>query len=90
MSVKLESFGKFNSFIVSVQTDNKKELKSPTVAPICTQEPSIPYLIDKWIDIASENQETCLILAASLGASIIIYSIAKSVAEVVKVWRSNN
>jgi hypothetical protein len=90
MLVRSEDFGKSKSFIISSKADNKEELKSSNVDSICTQEPNIPCLINKSIEAAKENKEAGLILAASLGAAIIIYSISKSVSEVVKAWRSND
>lgn len=85
-----EEFEDYNSFIISSKADNKEELKSSNIDSICTQEPSIPCLIDKSIELAKENKETGLILATALGAAIIILSISKSVAEVVKAWRSKD
>jgi hypothetical protein len=55
---------------------------------VCTQEVSIPCLLNNSIEVVKENKEAALILAASLGTAIVIISISKAVATIVRAWRN--
>ncbi len=83
---KLEIFNQHDSSKTFIKTDEQRELKS-TVCTICTQEPALPCLLDKLTDIAIENKEAGLILSTAIAASIIIYAVSKSVAEIIVAWR---
>lgn len=68
---------------IFIATDNREELKNSTGCTICTQEPTLPCLIDKFSDIAIENKEAGLIIATSIGSSIILYIVFKSIFDLV-------
>jgi hypothetical protein len=52
----------------------------------CTQEVNIYCLLNKSMEMAKENKEAGLILAASLGTAIIINSISRAVTKIVRAW----
>ena len=53
-----------------------------------TEQPTVPYLIDKIADVALKHEGSALIFSSGIATSIIIYMIAKSAAEIIKAWRS--
>lgn len=55
---------------------------------IGTEQPTVPYLIDKIADVALKHEGSALIFSNGIATSIIIYMIAKSAAEIIKAWRS--
>jgi hypothetical protein len=74
---------------MSINLEKFEEFRNPTIQPcsICTTELTLPCLIDKFANIAIENKEAGLIIATSIGSSIILYVVFKSIAEVVTAWR---
>ena len=49
-----------------------------------------PSLAEKLIDTIVENREAGLIIVSYIGTSIIIYVLAKSLAEIIKAFRNSN
>ncbi len=49
-----------------------------------------PSLAEKVIDILVENREAGLIIASYIGTSIIIYVLAKSLAEIIKAFHNSD
>jgi hypothetical protein len=72
--------------LVQSSADSRQPIQSCTA---CTTEPTLPCLIDKFADLAIENNEVALIVATAIAISIVIYAVSKSVAAIITAWRSN-
>lgn len=81
----------YSEFTVESSKDSEIEgANTSNIQPVsCTYDPTLPCLINKIASIAIENSYISLIMTTSIAISIVIYAIAKSVAEIIKVWRNN-
>lgn len=63
---------------------------TPLTAQACTEQLTLPYLLDKVTDMAIANQDAGLVIAAAIGTSVVLYVIADATAKLIKALRSNN
>jgi hypothetical protein len=70
----------------SINTSNP--YKQNQSVPICSEEPSLPHLIDRVADIAATNREAGLILSGSLATTLILWVLADSATKLIKAWRT--
>lgn len=54
---------------------------------VCSEEPSLPHLIDRVADIATTNREAGLILSGALATTLVLWVLADSATKLIKAWR---